>query len=114
MKKYVVSSTLTDPEWNNTDVIGLDDVAAIRDSEGGSIQVAGSPSLAQGLHRAGLVDQWNLMVFPVILGSGKRLFPTDVEDKQKLKLVDSRPTPTASSCRSSAAPDDLEPVLVRW
>ncbi len=54
------------------------------------IQVAGSASLAQGLHRAGLVDQWNLMVFPVILGSGRRLFPTDVEDKQKLRLTDSR------------------------
>jgi dihydrofolate reductase len=90
MKKYVVSSTLTDPAWNNTTVIGLDDVAALRDGEGGPIQVAGSPSLAQGLHRAGLVDQWNLMVFPVILGSGKRLFPTDVEDKQKLQLADAR------------------------
>jgi dihydrofolate reductase len=90
IQKYVVSSTLKDPEWNNTDVIGLDDVADIRDGEGGSIQVAGSASLAQGLHRAGLVDQWNLMVFPVILGSGKRLFPTDVEDKQKLKLAEAR------------------------
>ena len=90
MPKYVVSSTLKDPGWNNTTVIGLDDVAALREGEGGDIQVAGSASLAQGLHRAGLVDQWNLMVFPVILGSGKRLFPTDAEDKQKLQLTDSR------------------------
>lgn len=52
--------------------------------------MAGSPTLAQSLHKAGLVDQWNLMVFPVILGSGKRLFPVDAEDKQKLKLTDSR------------------------
>ena len=90
MPKYVVSSTLKDPEWNNTTVLGLDDVAALRDGEGGAIQVAGSASLAQGLHRAGLVDQWNLMVFPVVLGSGSRLFPTDAEDKQKLELVDHR------------------------
>ena len=90
MPKYVVSSTLKDPEWNNTTVLGLDDVAALRDGEGGAIQVAGSASLVQGLHRAGLVDQWNLMVFPVILGSGKRLFPTDAEDKQKLVLAETR------------------------
>src|SRR3954451_15037887 len=90
MAKYVVSSTLTDPAWNNTTVIGLDDVAALKEGEGGAVQVAGSASLAQGLHRGGLVDQWNLMVFPVILGSGKRLFPTDVEDKQKLRLADHR------------------------
>jgi len=90
MAKYVVSSTLTDPTWNNTTVIGFDDIAALKEEEGGPIQVAGSPSLVQGLHRAGLVDQWNLMVFPVILGSGKRLFPTDVEDKHKLELTDQR------------------------
>jgi len=88
MPKYVVSSTLKDPSWNNTTVIGFDDVAALRAGEGGPIQVAGSAQLAQALHKAGLVDQWNLMVFPVILGSGKRLFPTDAEDKQKLRLVD--------------------------
>jgi dihydrofolate reductase len=90
MPKYVVSSTLTDPAWNNTTVLGFDDVAAFREGEGGPIQVAGSASLVQGLHKAGLVDQYNLMVFPVILGSGKRLFPTDAEDKQKVELVETR------------------------
>jgi dihydrofolate reductase len=90
MDKYVVSSTLKDPAWNNTTVIGFDQVAALKGGDGGPIQVAGSATLAQGLHRAGLVDQWNLMVFPVILGSGNRLFPTDAEDKQKLKLADTR------------------------
>ncbi len=90
MPKYVVSSTLTDPAWNNTTVIGFEDVAALRDGEGGPIQVAGSGTLARALHKAGLVDQWNLMVFPVVLGSGSRLFPTDAEDKQKLELVDHR------------------------
>ena len=90
MPKYVVSSTLTDPAWNNTTVIGFEDVAALREGDGGPIQVAGSGTLARGLHKAGLVDQWNLMVFPVVLGSGARLFPTDAEDKQKLELVDHR------------------------
>jgi dihydrofolate reductase len=90
MPKYVVSSTLTDPEWNNTTVIGFDDVAALREGEGGPIQVAGSASLVQGLHKAGLVDQYNLMVFPVVLGSGKRLFPTDAEDKQKVEVAETR------------------------
>lgn len=90
MPKYVVSSTLTDPTWNNTTVIGLDDVAALRDGEGGPIQVAGSGTLVQGLHKAGLVDRWHLMVFPVILGSGRRLFPTDATEKQKLELIETR------------------------
>ena len=51
--------------------------------------VAGSATLAQALYDAGLVDEWRLMVFPVILGSGQRLFPDSAEDKTKLRLVDS-------------------------
>jgi dihydrofolate reductase len=88
MPKYLVSSTVANPSWTNTTVIGFDDVPALRAGEGGPVQVAGSAQLVQALHRAGLVDQWNLMVFPVILGSGKRLFPTDAADKQKLRLVE--------------------------
>ena len=89
MPKYVVSTTLTDPTWTNTTVLGsLDDVAALKETDGGPILVAGSATLVQGLHKAGLVDQWNLMVFPVILGSGLRLFPTDAEDKAKLTLAE--------------------------
>jgi dihydrofolate reductase len=91
MEKVVVSSTLNDPTWTNTTVVrDLDAVRALKDGDGGPIGVHGSAALAQSLHKAGLVDQWNLMVFPVILGSGKRLFPTDAEDKQKLKLRDTR------------------------
>jgi dihydrofolate reductase len=91
MDKVVVSTTLQDPAWQNTTVVrDVDAVRALKEGEGGPIQVAGSATLAQSLHRAGLVDQWNLMVFPVILGSGKRLFPTDAEDKQKLTLRESR------------------------
>jgi dihydrofolate reductase len=91
MEKVVVSTTLQDPTWTNTRVVrDLDAVRALKEGDGGPIGVHGSATLAQSLHKAGLVDQWNLMVFPVVLGSGKRLFPTDAEDKQKLKLRESR------------------------
>jgi dihydrofolate reductase len=90
MPKYVVSSTLADPAWHNTTVVSFDEVAGLKERLDGELQVAGSASLVKGLHRAGLVDQWNLMVFPVILGSGLRLFPEDAEDKQKLHLTETR------------------------
>lgn len=91
MPKYVVSTTLSDPEWNNSHVLrGIDEVRALRASDGGPLLVAGSVDLVHALHTAGLVDEWRLMVFPVILGSGRRLFPDDVEDKAPLTLVSSR------------------------
>ncbi|WP_350348895.1 dihydrofolate reductase family protein [Agromyces sp. G08B096] len=76
MPKYVVSSTLADPEWNNTTVLrSLDEVASLKESdEAGTILVHGSPTLAQGLAAAGLVDRYHLLQFPVVLGEGKRLF----------------------------------------
>jgi dihydrofolate reductase len=87
MKKYVVSSTLTDPTWNNTTVLpDVDGVAALRDGDSGPLCVQGSAQLVHELYRRGLVDEWRLMVFPVILGSGKRIFPDDAEDKAKLRL----------------------------
>ena len=79
MPKYVVSSTLTDPAWNNTTVIGLDDVAGLREKHGGDVLVAGSATLVQGLLANGLVDELHLMVFPVVLGAGKRLFAEGAE-----------------------------------
>ena len=80
-----------DPTWHNTTVVrDLDAVRALKEADGGPIGVHGSATLARALHEAGLVDQWNLMVFPVILGSGKRLFPTDAVDKQKLTLREHR------------------------
>jgi dihydrofolate reductase len=91
MPKYVASTTLTDPAWANTEVLrDVEAVAALRQGEGGPIQVAGSATLVQALHKAGLVDEWHLMVWPVILGSGKRLFPDDAADKTKLELVETR------------------------
>jgi dihydrofolate reductase len=86
--KYVVSSTLADPEWNNTHVIGsLDDVAELKQSEGGTIAVHGSIELAQSLLAAGLVDRYHLLVGPVLQGKGRRLF-ADEADKTKLKLTE--------------------------
>ena len=91
MEKVVVSTTLNNPTWHNTTVVrDLDAVRALKEGDGGPIAVHGSATLARALHNSGLVDQWNLMVFPVILGSGKRLFPTDTEDKQKLTLRETR------------------------
>ncbi len=87
MPKYVVSSTLQDPEWNNTSVLrSLDEVAELKETEGGEIHVHGSATLAQGLAAAGLVDRYHLLVFPLLLGSGKRLFAEG--DKTKLALVE--------------------------
>jgi dihydrofolate reductase len=91
MPKVVVSTTLTDPTWTNTTAVrDLDAVRALKEGDGGPIQLAGSATLAQSLHEAGLVDSWHLMVFPVVLGSGKRLFPADAQDKVKLTLREHR------------------------
>ena len=92
MPKYVVSSTLTDADWNNTTVLDGDvaeEVARLRDEQDGEIVVHGSVSLAQALIANDLVDEVRLMVFPVVLGSGKRLFGESAE-KKTLRLADSR------------------------
>jgi dihydrofolate reductase len=92
MPKYVVSSTLEDPEWNNTTVLKGDvaeSVARLRDEQDGDIVVHGSAQLANALLEHDLVDELRLMVFPVVLGTGKRLFG-DTSDKKPLRLVDSK------------------------
>jgi dihydrofolate reductase len=89
MPKYVVSTTLTDPAWHNTRVLrSLDEVAALKEDEGGPLLVHGSATLAQSLAAAGLVDRYHLLEFPVALGTGKRLFAADA-DKTRLELVES-------------------------
>jgi dihydrofolate reductase len=89
--KYVVSTTLKDPEWQNTTVISGDVVGAIADLKErttGVILVAGSGTLVGTLLEAGLVDELRLMVFPTVLGRGKRLFPDGI-DRLKLRLAES-------------------------
>jgi dihydrofolate reductase len=92
MPKYVVSSTLKDPEWTNTTVLDGDlteSVERLRDELDGEIVVHGSAELVQGLLERGLVDELRLMVFPVVLGSGKRLFG-ETSDKHSLRLTQSQ------------------------
>lgn len=89
MPKYVVSTTLTDPTWNNTTVLrSLDDVAKLKEEEGDPLLVHGSATLAQNLAAAGLVDRYHLLIFPVLLGGGKRLFADSGTDKTDLKLIE--------------------------
>jgi dihydrofolate reductase len=92
MPKYVVSSTLSDPQWTNSTVLGGDVVAAVgklKDELDGEIVVHGSAQLAQALIEHDLADELRLMVFPVVLGSGKRLFGAS-GDKKTLRLTDSK------------------------
>ncbi|NUR57995.1 MAG: deaminase [Catenulispora sp.] len=94
MPKYVVSSTLTEdrlvPNWGETTILrSLDDVAALKQTDGGPIIVHGSIELNHGLQDADLIDRYNLLVFPVLLGAGRRLFGTADMATRKLKLVDS-------------------------
>jgi dihydrofolate reductase len=95
MDKLVVSNTLASSDWAGTTVIGGDveaTIAGIKQSEGGSILVAGSRTLAQSLLLAGLVDELRLQVMPVILGSGRRLYPERPE-AMPLALIESLPLP---------------------
>jgi dihydrofolate reductase len=92
MPKYVVSSTLDEAEWNNSTVLEGDLVTAVSDlrrHHDGDIVVHGSGQLAQTLLEHDLVDELRLMVFPVVLGSGKRLFG-DTSRKKPMTLADSR------------------------
>jgi len=92
MPKYVVSSKLKDPDWNNSTVLEGDVVEAVsklKEQQDGEIQVAGSNQLVQTLLEHDLVDELRLMVFPVVLGAGKRLFG-ETSDKKRLRLTDSK------------------------
>jgi dihydrofolate reductase len=94
IRKYVVSNTLKDSEatWNNTTIVRGDmaaEIAKLKARAGGDLLVFGSAQLAQGLIDHGLVDDFRLMVYPVILGGGKRLF-ADAGKMASLELVDSR------------------------
>ena len=93
MPKFVVSSTLRDPEWNNTTVLSggdaVEEVRRLKREQEGELVVHGSAQLASALIEADLVDEIRLMVFPVVLGAGKRLFgPTS--DSKRLELAESK------------------------
>jgi len=94
MPKYVVSTTLQEEDlvkdWGETTILrSLDDVAALKETEGGPISMHGSATLARGLADAGLIDRYHLLVFPVVLGAGKRLWSDTDKDKQPLRLLES-------------------------
>ncbi|MDT0345158.1 dihydrofolate reductase family protein [Streptomyces litchfieldiae] len=93
MPKYVVSTTLTEADlvdnWGEITILRtLDEVAALKETEGGPISIHGSAALNRSLSDAGLIDRYHLLVFPLLLGAGKRLFSDADRDTQKLKLVE--------------------------
>lgn len=94
MPKFVVSTTLTDDDlvddWGETTILrSLDDVAALKQTDGGPISIHGSATLVRKLTDAGLIDRFHLLTFPLLLGAGKRLFSDADKAKQMLRLVDS-------------------------
>ncbi|MDX6494345.1 MAG: hypothetical protein QOE17_331 [Gaiellales bacterium] len=92
MPKYVVSNSLESADWNNSTVIRGDvaaEIAALKQGPGGDLLVAGSCTLVETLRRHDLVDEYRLMVFPVLLGSGRKLFADGRLDS--LRLVEAKP-----------------------
>lgn len=94
LPKYVVSSTLSDnvlvDGWGPTTILrSADDVAMLKEGDGGAIFIHGSAELARRLSDAGLIDRYHLLVFPMLLGTGKSLFSREDKEKQMLKLRDS-------------------------
>jgi dihydrofolate reductase len=92
MPKYVVSSTLENPEWNNTTVIKgnlAEEVAKLKDQIDGDILVAGSGQLTGALLDSGLVDELRLMIFPIVVGQGNHLF-AEQKEMSELELTDSK------------------------
>ncbi|MGW4297097.1 dihydrofolate reductase family protein [Micromonospora chersina] len=94
MPKYVVTTTLQEKDlvtnWGEINILrSLDDVAALKETEGGPIIINGSAALNRNLADARLIDRYHLLVFPVLLGAGKRLFSDTDRDKQNLKLIES-------------------------
>ena len=94
LPKFVVSTTLTEPDlfdgWGPTTILrSSDEVAGLKQNDGGAIFIHGSAELARRLSDADLIDRYNLLVFPVLLGAGKSLFSRDDRDKRQLRLRES-------------------------
>jgi dihydrofolate reductase len=92
MPKYVVSSTITDPGWQNTTVLSgdpIEEVRKLKEADEGTIMVQGSAQLVHALTEADLVDEFRVMIHPVLVADGLRMFP-DPADMKKLRLTDTR------------------------
>jgi dihydrofolate reductase len=94
MPKYVVSTTLTEDDlvsnWSETTILrSLDEVAEVKETEGGPIIIHGSATLSRNMSDARLIDRYHLLVFPLLLGAGKRMFSDTDKEKQMLNLVES-------------------------
>jgi dihydrofolate reductase len=94
MPKYVVSTTLSEDDlvsnWSETTILrSLDEVAGLKETEGGPIIIHGSATLSRNLSDAGLIDRYHLLVFPLLLGAGKRMYSDTDKGKQMLALVES-------------------------
>lgn len=99
LPKHVVSTTLTDPAWQHTTVIANDiinNVRALKERPGRELQLHGSWRLAQTLHNAGLIDEYRLLMFPVVIGTGKRLFDAE-SSPSGFTLVDSAVTASGAT-----------------
>jgi dihydrofolate reductase len=107
MPKYVVSNSLESADWNNSTVISGDvaaEIAALKQAPGGDLLVAGSRTLVDALRHHDLVDEYRLMVFPVVLGTGKKLFADG--DMNSLRLVETTPAGEVVILRLEPVRDD--------
>ncbi|HEX6149056.1 dihydrofolate reductase family protein [Nocardioides sp.] len=92
VQKYVVSSTMTDPQWQNSTVLGsdwLDQVRSLKEQPGRDVVITGSITLTHALIRSGLVDEYRLFLYPAVQGRGRRLFP-DRHEVPRLRLLEVR------------------------
>ncbi len=108
--KYVVSRSLKKADWKNTTIFNkniFEEIENLKAMPGGDILVAGSRLLVNGLMEHGLVDEYRLMVFPIVLGKGKKLFE-DQDQKQALKLVEVKPVGNAGVITMVYRPDNKD------
>ena len=108
MQKYVVSTTLEEPlGWQNSTLIGenvAEEIATLKQGEGGDIVISGSGALVRSLLQYGLLDELKLMIHPVVVGGGKRLFE-DFGEQKALELVESKTFETGSSTSPTGRPE---------